>query len=726
MRANMGGSCVEMRNKRVPRIAILAITVAVIVGLTMVLYRMQVDAMLSATTLRNMQEIAQHDRAFVENTVDKSWTNLAQIGSRIRLGGYTNVAQVQRQLNIEQTASSFKAIYLVDEEGRLYSGAYLIRDGSKLGYVQDVLAGGAPTAKRYNDFDYRIDDQEEALMYAVPITPFEAGGVRFIGAIGQSDIRDLREHMMLSSFDGQGISYVVDQTGNYIVDQSNTDGIGRNTNLFGELADADFSGSFSCAKIRAEMQEGTEFSCTYRLEGSEYVLCLLPFENMDWYLAVSVPASVFLQQTGEFVLLTTAMVIAILLVVGLLLLGMVHSWKKSMQAQASAAAEEDFLNRMSHEIRTPLNALIGLNYLMRRSLNDTDRLDEYLAKSESTSQYLLQLINDILDISKLRQSSVALARDAFSLSRMTEHLCVMMKDRMEAKNIQFHVKSVLEAPIILGDEMRLKQVVLNILSNAIKFTPENGEITLELTQHFPVGDKSNVLTYISVRDTGVGMSKEFQKHIFEAFKQEKDSLPGDGGDASLRGTGLGMAISYLLMQQMNGRMEVESTPGKGSCFTVVLPAAVASAQQLIREEKAAESSSVPMKKLNILVAEDNHLNAEILVHILENEGHTAQVAQTGREALELFRDSPQNGFDLILMDAQMPEMDGCSAAQNIRHMERPDAASIPIYACTANTSEEDRARARQAGMNGFLAKPIDVKKLMEILRSIQKSGEEGA
>lgn len=403
-----------------------------------------------------------------------------------------------------------------------------------------------------------------------------------------------------------------------------------------------------------------------------------------------------------------------------------------IKAQAKINARAEFLSNMSHEIRTPLNALIGLNHLMEQNIGNRERMQTYLQKADTTANYLLTLLNDILDMSKLSGKHVMLEQYPLMLEQVISDVASMQQENMNAKGQAFQVTVELSSPCIIGDAVRLKQVLMNILGNAVKFTPQNGKITMKVTQH--KNDKACVTTRFEITDTGCGMSKEFQKKIFETFTQEHNQ-----NSSGNMGTGLGMSISYQLVKRMGGNLYVNSELDQGSCFVVELPAQTAepakapSAEALNKSKQLQETdASVPetpslaVKKRNILLAEDNELNAGILKEILLSEGYDVTVAENGKRAVELFENSEWHQFDVILMDVKMPVMNGYEAAKRIREMNRPDAESVQICACTANTSREDKQRAAQYNMNGFLAKPIDIDVLLGTLQNILTSKPEKA
>jgi CheY-like chemotaxis protein len=341
-----------------------------------------------------------------------------------------------------------------------------------------------------------------------------------------------------------------------------------------------------------------------------------------------------------------------------------------------------------------------------------DALRQRLSKAKSTAEYLLSLINNILDVSKLQAGKVNLNNEMVSPEEIMDAVWSMQRNNIQHRGIRFEMKKNLIVPQIIGDNLMIKQVLMNILSNAAKFTHAGGLITLSVSQELV---DAGVATTFSCADTGCGMSEEFLQHIWDNFSQERST-----NDESIKGTGLGMAISKLLVDAMGGEIWVESTPGVGSIFYVTLYSQIPEqTPQEIPEQAATETSASNDGMAKILVAEDNELNAEILTEILKGEGFEVALAQNGRVALDTFESSDIGEIGLILMDLQMPVMDGCTAAREIRKLERGDARTVPIFACTANNFNEDRERAADSGMDDFLSKPIDMEELLKKLTKIQ-------
>lgn len=408
------------------------------------------------------------------------------------------------------------------------------------------------------------------------------------------------------------------------------------------------------------------------------------------------------------------MILAVaLLIVGCLVFIIVRLYIKTARARAEAAAKGEFLSAMSHEIKTPLNGIIGLNYLMSQNMGDASQLETYLKQSSTAAKYLLSMVNNILDMSKLQERSVTLEERQFSLEEVLSAIFSVSAERMKKKEIRFWSEQKLPCPQIVADEARIEQIIMNLLDNAYKFTPEKGEVVVRVSQQ-AIKD-SWVKTWIEVSDSGCGMSEEFQKKMFRTFAQEKSGV--SKGDS---GIGLGLSISYMLAKLMNGDLRVESTEGEGSrfIFEFLAKEALEAAKDVQEKDAASEDAAAgqPAADVKILVAEDNELNREILTELLQGEGYHVAVAEDGEKAVEAFRKSAVGEFDVILMDLIMPRKDGFLAAQEIRAMDRPDASTVRIYACSANSKEKDISKVYLCGMDGFISKPLNIEKLLQHLK----------
>ncbi len=374
-------------------------------------------------------------------------------------------------------------------------------------------------------------------------------------------------------------------------------------------------------------------------------------------------------------------------------------------AEKANQAKTEFLSQMSHDIRTPLNAIIGFSTIMLGDSGDPAQVEDYTKKILSSGKQLLLLINDVLDMSKIESGKIDLSAKPFSLFDMLCSVKEVIKTIADAKHQDFKmVIEEMEHDSFNADESRINQILINLLNNSVKYTPVGGSITLSVSSEHGNTDKYDRITFI-VEDTGYGMSKSFLEEAFKPFSREQRS-----DTISVQGTGLGLSITKNLVDLMSGTIDVVSEEGKGSRFTVIIPMKVSETLAEKKEETKENSENV-LKGLNILVAEDNPLNSEIMTQIMKINGASVVIAPNGQEAVNTFQSNKEGTFDLILMDIQMPVMNGYEAARAIRALSndnRPDASSIPIIAVTANAFTDDVREALLSGMNAHISKPINV------------------
>ena len=375
-------------------------------------------------------------------------------------------------------------------------------------------------------------------------------------------------------------------------------------------------------------------------------------------------------------------------------------------------AKREFLFNMSHDIRTPMNAIIGFTALAQTHIDDRGQVEDYLKKISVSSQHLLSLINDVLDMSRIESGKVTLEAKPVHLPELVHELRDIVQAVVSEKGLSLTLDTVgVENEDVIADPLRLEQILINVLANAVKFTPDGGQISLWIVQKdtAPAGYAD---FEFHIKDNGIGMSEEFQKHIFEQFARERTSTV-----SKIQGTGLGMAITKSLVDMMGGRITVKSEQGKGSEFTISLRFPIGEAKTG-QTPPAAKASAFTGKKL--LVVEDNELNLEIASTLLKEAGFEVDTAENGKVAVEKVEAASADRYDLILMDIQMPEMDGYEATRRIRALPDTKKAALPIVAMTANAFEDDRKNALRAGMNGHIAKPLDIQKLFQVLSELLK------
>lgn len=384
-----------------------------------------------------------------------------------------------------------------------------------------------------------------------------------------------------------------------------------------------------------------------------------------------------------------------------------------------AKSKNIFFSNMSHDMRTPLNGIIGLTNLAMSNPEDPERTKDTFHKIQGLSNQLLTLINDILELSKMEQGKLEIRNQNFNIRENMEELVFVYQTQITDKQKQFDVLIHVDDEWVNSDWSRIQQILDNLLSNAFKFTEENGKIRLQVTEQKDYNSKFGKYQII-VEDDGAGMSRDFLKKIFIPFERETKF-----GAAKVAGTGLGMPIVHDLVIKMQGTIEVTSSLGNGTTFTVMLPLEICNTDVSGNTEQSGEDTPDSVEELDgngrkVLIAEDNEINMEIGVEILRMFGFEVEQAWNGKEALDLFRESEENEYALIVMDMKMPVMDGCEAARQIRHLNRPDAKTIPIIAATANAFTEDIALTQKAGMNAHISKPIDFDVLKKTIAKLLK------
>lgn len=379
------------------------------------------------------------------------------------------------------------------------------------------------------------------------------------------------------------------------------------------------------------------------------------------------------------------------------------------EADAANKAKSAFLLSMSHDIRTPMNAIIGFTNIALHQ-NMVSDIHDSLKKVQQSSNHLLSLLNDVLDFSRIESGKVTISPEPVDITQLTDNVQAIMNGLLYNRDLQFEVhRESLKNPYVLADVVRIREVLVNLLGNAVKFTKDGGEITLDISS-YPGADEKHIITRYVVRDNGIGMSEEFQKKLFDPFSQEDDA----NARTLYKGTGLGMAITKKYVDMMGGSIAVESKKGVGATFTVEIPLELP--EQVIQSEQK-QRLHRDLTGIHVLMAEDNDLNAELATIMLEDAGMIVTRASDGKEVVDLFKNNPRGTYDLILMDIMMPNMDGHQAAKAIRALgiERSDAVTIPIIALSANAFIDDIQESLDSGMNDHISKPINIEELIDTI-----------
>lgn len=447
------------------------------------------------------------------------------------------------------------------------------------------------------------------------------------------------------------------------------------------------------------------------------VLCTVP--NDTWHFEI-VPKNGWLSPLQVFVSFALGLILSLLASIGFLQFQMrrykdeIHAAeleKAVQEAQSANEAKTRFLFNMSHDIRTPMNAIIGFSDLLEKHIDEKDRAVDYIAKIKSSSSFLLSLINYVLEMARIESGKASLKIELGSYSELINSLNAVFEPSLKSKNLSYLCYNTVEHDAILCDRTKIREILLNIISNSIKYTPEGGKISVKI-EETPAPRKGFASYRITVKDNGIGMSKEYLPHIFEEFTREHSST-----ESHITGTGLGLPIVKSLVNLMGGTIDVESELGAGTITTICLTFELPTEEQLAahqHKDEILEQSLQTLSEKRVLLAEDNDLNAEIVLTVLEENGIHAEHVKDGALCLKAVQNAPEDYYNVILMDIQMPNMNGYQAAEAIRALPGK-RGEIPIVAMTANAFEEDRRKALESGMNAHIAKPVDVSVLLETL-----------
>ena len=603
---------------------------------------------------------------------------------------------------------------------------YYCSDG-QIGYFDDVnflfqaMDGHASAV----GFIPHLGNLQSYLLFTKPVdilTP--VGRIQFIVMCVDAEV--LAQKLQTTNYSTDSETLIVEETGVRIFDTM-SDSILAGHNIFTVLQDYTFTRGGSAEEFVRNVQNGKVDAQEFIAKnGQKYFISSGVKMEDDWIVLEIVPSEIIGSKLAFYMNQTLASLSGVFAVVILLVFAMVFLFLRGRKEKAKREKEElanealkkiaesekaaneaksDFLSNMSHDIRTPINGIMGMTTIALKDPSDTPRVTDCLKKIEGASSHLLSLVNDVLDMSRIERKKTVIAHDPIDIRTVAENCSAIVHGQLEDRSLTFETELLdITHPHVIGDELHIRQILINIIGNSIKFTKDGGHIWFRVRE-IALDDTTSTYEF-EVEDTGIGMKPEFVEKVFEAFAQEEG-----GSRTTYKGTGLGMAISKQLSEMMGGTIEVESEYEKGSKFTLVLPMTI---DTTAREEEAEEVIE-SLDGLHILMAEDNLLNQEIAQELLEDAGATVEVADNGKIAVDTFRSAPPGTYDVILMDVMMPEMDGLEATRTIRALQREDAKTIPIIAMTANAFEEDKKKVLEAGMNAHLAKPIEMELVLRTI-----------
>lgn len=637
-----------------------------------------------------------------------------------------------------QTESAAKAALAeIQEKLGTDNGTVVAFDSSAWFYASDgstgrwqeteMLSNGEEMQTVVTPLDYR-EDGKSYILFVKKLDMQKSEGIALthIGVV--VDLSVFQKTFDAELFQNRSHVYVVNPDGYSLYRHECAGGFIDDYDILGTLKkDCEFIHGGTTESLHRNLQERTSAGYEFYFGEERYFVAASPVRQTDWAVLTFVPTEVLSAGTTSFlnmaVVYVSVIASMVVLMMGLLMFFFIskrgdrriiaHQRQANAllkdaadAANAASIAKSDFLSHMSHDIRTPINGIMGMTEIALKNIDDKDRVLDCLQKIDGSSGHLLSLVNDVLDMSRIESGKVQISHKPLNILELLRHCSSIISGQLQGRDIMFTEEfENIENPHILGDELHLRQVLINILGNAVKFTPDGGRIYFRVREFSAEGEAARF--HIEIEDTGIGMKPEFLPHIFEPFAQE------DGGNrSSYKGTGLGMSITKKFMDLMGGTVEVQSEPGKGTLFRLELPVEIDREWQ---GEQESAGQQTTLAGARVILAEDNDLNMEIAVFMLESLEIEVTAVTDGKAALDAFAAAAPGTFDGILMDVMMPVMDGLTATREIRALEREDAGVIPIIAMTANAYDEDRRKCMEAGMDAHMSKPIDGEVLRKML-----------
>ena len=691
-----------------------------------------------------LEEMSSQLRVNLHYNLETHWNLVASIKDYVNVQSFSSKEQAQQ--GIKEAEGIFHTelygcrIMLLDAMGRGYT-----TDG-EVGIWDDLkyLADGAVKHTFVTDTS-NVKGTYLAFSHKLQITSDSERGLRFTHMVLLKEISTIRKYYTTESYGGHAATYIINRNGTLAYYDADIEDILGVRNVFKALREGTYTGSKDFATMRQQLNNYGIATASVLLKDNEYYYCLAKMAEYDMTIMLLVPAEYVAVST--MTMLQSALriqVVFTVLLLGLVLLAlisivraersskMIKIEKETNQklnklrvaaedalkvAESASKAKSTFLSNMSHDIRTPMNAIIGFATLALDVIRDGNKVEDYLSKILSSSKHLLGLINDILDMSRIESGKVVLEEQETDLVTTLQELQSIMEGQAKERKLKLHVDySNLRDRHVYCDKTRLNQVMFNLLANAVKFTSEGGSIWLTMSQLEPTYEVEDRAIYeIRVKDTGIGMDKAFIKHIFEPFERERTSTV-----SKIQGTGLGMAITKNIVDMMGGTIEVESQKGVGTEFIIRLELRLQAEARVANEDGTKQHGHAEgvaeFAGKRLLLAEDNELNREIACMLLSKYGFVIDTAENGQEAVDLVAASAPDYYDLVLMDIQMPVMDGHEATRRIRNLKDKELAKVPVVAMTANAFDEDRKAAKECGMNGFISKPINMQEVVQALR----------
>ena len=718
------------------------------------LYRTYIQDIIYKERLNQMEEVTHQMFQNLEEVIDSHWDRVTEECNYLKDANIQTTEELCKHMKKKYDLSTYAeqkiTLMVVDSQGRYYTEDGYIGLFRDLDYFEDN-----PEQICFV-FDSLTDNQSEMVFLKRLPEPIELQNgeektiISYFG-IAQ-DMEQLNPYFSCDAYNGNNSVYVLDDNGFKLFNSNQVELI-KGHNVFSVLQNMKYLHNSSFDKTKAELEKkGCSYSNTI-LDGTEYFYALKRLENAEWTLIFLVPAEYVATNTLRLVNFVMVFIVIFTVIVAVcVMLGISFVMRRNQQEairaerennakletvntelrQAKQVAEQafevasyasqsksDFLANMSHDIRTPMNAITGITSLLEHDAGNEEKVREYAKKIDVSAQHLLGIINDVLDMSKIEAGKTVFKYSDFSILELMQEIQMMFRPQAEGKHQMMVMNhDNIEHEWVNGDKVHMMQIFSNLLSNAVKYTQEGGKIQF-LVEEYETKSRAYAKYRFVVSDNGMGMSADFKDTIFDAFTRAESSLTN-----KIQGTGLGMAITRNLVEAMGGTIDVESELGLGSCFEVFMDLKIAEDRTvaLAAQEETDEQDGNILQGMRFLCAEDNELNAEILTELLKIEGAECTICENGEEILKAFEQSAPGDYDMILMDVQMPVMNGYEATKAIRRSSHELAKKIPIIAMTANAFSEDIQHSLAAGMNAHVSKPVEMKVLEKTIRNIKSGG----
>lgn len=673
---------------------------------------------------RTLNEITEQISTTISTTTEDGWRLSSLAFSYILSEEINTPEELVSYLKIaEQGAYNYKFyLAVIDSKSN-----YIVSTGNKgIWNNINVLLDSTPERQVFMSTAlFNTEKEVMIFLHRLPEAKMLGDGTKITHTAMILEKETYDEMFTANSFDGSADIFVAHIDGRKIYQKEASGEFAISSNITRLLKGVKFLHGKTFEDVQYSLTYPNGESFEFEFEGKKYFISLSPVSNQDWFTALIVPTEK-IDTSSESVYKTVVTFIALLGLILGLIISLTVSLKKSKTLAATQAKMADtekantkmkseFFSQMSHDLRTPLNAIFGITEMAKDNIENPEEVKKYLDEISLSSNQLLLLVNDVLDINHLEQDGFTLKEDPFNINELLNSCCSIAENNAKKNGINFiYSNKGFSTQYYKGSPLYISKVLLNIIGNAVKYTNEEGTISFT-AEEIPLSDeKSNIRLKIS--DNGIGISEEFLEHIFEPFTMENNTFT-----QKTASSGLGLSIAKGLVEKMGGTISVESKKGQGSTFTVDLY--LDKAETIENEEtvsKEIPSNHEYPQNSKVLLAEDNAVNKKITCYYLEQEGLQVVCAENGAEAVDIFEKSSPGEFSLILMDIIMPEMDGHTATRKIRELPRTDATSIPIIAMTANSFAEDVVKALNSGMNSHISKPIDRETFVSILREVIK------